>query len=77
MNLDTRYLVMMRMMTADVKPSLREMAKELGVSIGSVQDRVYHLTKEGLIYGGGKGVPRSLRLTEIGKMRLTREGRNG
>lgn len=70
MNLDAKYIAMLNMMAQEVKPTLRELAAETKLSIGSVQSRILQLRKEGLIQGGHAGQARSLHLTALGVMRL-------
>jgi hypothetical protein len=40
MDLDGKYILMMQMMRLAPRPTLREMAAELCINLGSVQDRV-------------------------------------
>lgn len=69
MIIDNRYRVMMEMMCAEIKPTQREMAKALGISPGSIQDRIAEMVKSGLLTNP-HGKARYWVLTERGKKRL-------
>ncbi len=68
-DLDQKGRALLGMLTRDTKPTLREMAGELGISAGAVQDRLASLIKAGLVASAG-GKARAWTLTSLGRGRI-------
>lgn len=73
MQLDQKHLVMLRMMTAETKPTFREMGAEIKLSVGAVQSRIKYLVWNELVEHGPNKF-RAFKLTEKGKEALTAQG---
>lgn len=68
-DLDQKGRALLTALTREVKPTLRELAAELGISAGAVQDRLASLIKAGLVSNAG-GKARAWALTDLGRMRM-------
>lgn len=47
-------------------PTIRELADQFGLAVGTVHARLVKLETEGRIVRGGKGAPRAIRIVEEG-----------
>ena len=67
---DDREKVILRMLTGEIKPSLRDISGQLHVTVGAVQQRVSKLAKLGLVRKGEAHTHRNLTLTDLGRQAI-------
>ncbi len=65
---DEQILKALNDLTGDYAPSMQELAKEVGIAVSSLSERLYRLQGKGLIKN--VGIARGIRLTKEGKKML-------
>lgn len=68
-DLDQKGKALLQTLTRETKPTMREIAAELGLSPGAVQDRLTSLIKAGMVTNPG-GKARAWALTPLARLRL-------